>query len=201
MYVCISPSLPTSLPAAAVVYGLGYRSSSVYARRAAEPEESVRSRGLVCVSVAAMFSSQPHPRRSIDYHFPSSSSSVITRAHTNTQPPENSSEVLCSFHCVTSSTYFLLSIHPVSIFFLLKQTYTPSFFSFRFNCASVCLRLHMGCVCWDRGVKGSKGYGGGDAPTREAISQLVCSLGSQAENAADLWNKLKWCQCRNKAPS
>ena len=56
-----------------------------------------------------------------------------------------------------------------------------------------------------RGRKWRKGYGGGAggsyAPGREAISQLVCSLGSQAENAADLWSKLKWCQCRNKAPS
>lgn len=56
-----------------------------------------------------------------------------------------------------------------------------------------------------RGRQRSKGYevgaGGSYAPGREAISQLVCSLGSQAENAADLWSKLKWCQCRNKAPS
>lgn len=36
--------------------------------------------------------------------------------------------------------------------------------------------------------------GGSCAPEREAISQLVCSLGSQAENATDLWSKLKWCQ-------
>lgn len=72
------------------------------------------------------------------------------------------------------------------------------------------------CVCVRNGVsfegrvrQRSKGYevgagvgvgGGSYAPGREAISQLVCSLGSQAENAADLWSKLKWCQCRNKAP-
>lgn len=44
------------------------------------------------------------------------------------------------------------------------------------------------------------GWGGGCCSReREAISQLVCSLGSQAENAADLRSKLKWCQCRNKA--
>lgn len=54
-----------------------------------------------------------------------------------------------------------------------------------------------------RGKQRSKGYevgaGGSYTPGREAISQLVCYLGSQAENAADLWSKLKWCQCRNKA--
>lgn len=57
--------------------------------------------------------------------------------------------------------------------------------------------------CWrqrSKGVRGG-GWGGSDTPEREAISQLVCSLGSQAENAADLWSKLKWCQCGNKAPS
>lgn len=41
---------------------------------------------------------------------------------------------------------------------------------------------------------GVVGGGGSCAPEREAISQLVCSLGSQAENATDLWSKLKWCQ-------
>lgn len=55
----------------------------------------------------------------------------------------------------------------------------------------------------EKGGKGGSRWGLGwlRAPGREAISQLVCSLGSQAENAADLWSKLKWCQCRNKAAS
>lgn len=35
----------------------------------------------------------------------------------------------------------------------------------------------------------------------EAISQLACFLVIRAENAADLWWKLKWCQYRNKALS
>lgn len=68
--------------------------------------------------------------------------------------------------------------------------------------------MHQGsCVCCsrDKRGKGARGTrrglrGGSCAPEREAISQLVCSLVSQAENATDLWRKLKWCQWRNKAP-
>lgn len=59
-----------------------------------------------------------------------------------------------------------------------------------------------GCHLREERGKGARRmrWGVSCAPGREAISQLVCSLGSQAENAADLWSKLKWCQCRNKAP-
>lgn len=47
-----------------------------------------------------------------------------------------------------------------------------------------------------KGARGTRRglWGGSCAPEREAISQLVCSLVSQAENATDLWRKLKWCQ-------
>lgn len=73
MYVCFSPSpslsRSLSLSAAAVVCGLGYRSFSIYSvclhlnqRRV---WNKVWRRGLVCVTVAAIFSSKPYPCQGI----------------------------------------------------------------------------------------------------------------------------------------
>lgn len=127
----------------------------------------------------------------------------------------------CSFHCVCRldccsviwislsffSYFFFVILSILSILFHLYINFPSSFWCVCV-CACTCTYMRLGCVLgWGsqsgKGEQRGTGWGGGGpcAPGREAISQLVCSLGSQAENAADLWSKLKWCQFRNKAPS
>lgn len=102
----------------------------------------------------------------------------------------------------------IYSPFPIS---LLPSSIIPYIYSSPPEC---CVQEARICICVREGVslksrmreakeqRGTGwGAGGSDTPGREAISQLVCSLGSQAENAADLCSKLKWCQWRNKAPS